>query len=81
MLTRQYATLHDRLSIEIRPRCPKCKKEFILNLQNYLPDKQRACFACGTVTQFDTELAEKLQKQIAELEASIQEIFEAFRSE
>ena len=81
MLTRQYAMLHQSLSIEIRPRCPRCKKEFILNLNKYLPDRHRACFACGAVTQFDATLAEKLQKQIRELEASIQEVFQSFQCE
>jgi hypothetical protein len=81
MLIRHFATQHESLSIEVRPRCPKCKKEFMLNLKNYLPEKQRACFACGTVTQFDTQLAEKVQKQIRDLELSIHEIFENFRSE
>ena len=81
MHARHIANLNENLSIEIRPRCPKCKKEFMLNLKNYLPEKQRACFACGTVTAFDTELAEKVQKQIKELEISIREIFENFTPE
>ncbi len=81
MFTRHYAMLHDNLSIEIRPRCPKCKKEFMLNLKNYLPEKQRACFACGTVKQFDAALAEKVQKQLRDLELSIYEIFESFKAE
>ncbi len=80
MLKRHYATHNESLSIEIRPRCPKCKKEFMLNLRNYLPGKQRACFACGTVTQFDSALAERVQKQIRDLEVSIQEVFESFGS-
>ena len=81
MHTRHMARLNENLSIEIRPRCPKCKKEFMLNLRNYLPEKQRACFACGTVTSFDTELAQKVQQQIKDLEMSISEIFENFRPE
>ena len=81
MHARHIANLHDNLSIEIRPRCPKCKKEFMLNLKNYLPEKQRACFACGTVTPFDTELAQKVQQQIKDLEVSIREIFENFTPE
>jgi hypothetical protein len=71
----------ERLSIVIRPRCPKCKKEFMLDLRNYAPGKHHACYACGTVTQFDIALAEKVQKQTGDLETSIQEIFESFGSE
>ncbi len=78
MLKRHYASHNEVLSIEIRPRCPKCKKEFMLNLRNYQPDKHRACFACGTVTQFDQALAERVQKQIRDLEVSIQEVFASF---
>ncbi len=78
MLSRHYTRVNESLSIEIRPHCPKCKKEFMLNLKNYLPEKQRACFACGTVTQFDSALADKVQKQIRDLEISIKEIFDSF---
>lgn len=69
---------HEHLTIMIRPRCPKCKKEFMLNLKSYLPGKHHACYGCGTVTPFDTALAEKVQKQIKDLETSIREIFERF---
>ena len=71
----------ESLSIVIRPRCPKCKKEFMLDLKNYAPGKHHACYACGTVAQFDAALAEKVQKQIRDLETSMQEIFESFGSE
>jgi hypothetical protein len=81
MLNVRFTYPKESLSIEIRPRCPKCKKEFMLNLKNYLPEKQRACFACGTVTSFDTALAEKVQKQIKDLEMSIHEVFENFQCE
>jgi hypothetical protein len=53
----------------------------MLDLTNYFPGKHHACYACGTVTQFDTALAEKVQKQTKDLAISIQEIFESFRSE
>ena len=78
MLSIHATTPKERLSIIIRPRCPKCKKEFMLNLTNYLPGKHHACYACGTVTPFDTALAEKVQVQTKSLEALIQEIFENF---
>ncbi len=71
----------ENLVIIVRPRCPKCKKEFMLNLKNYLPGKHHACYACGTVTPFDTALAEKTQKQIKELEVSTREIFDHFWTE
>jgi hypothetical protein len=71
----------ESLAIEIRPRCPKCKKEFILFLNNYLPGKYHACYACGTVTPFSAQLAEKLQRQMDDLEESIREIFENFSSD
>jgi uncharacterized Zn finger protein len=81
MTTRgRFRTPREELIIEIRPRCPKCKKEFMMNLKQYLPGKYHACYACGTVTQFDTALAEKLQKQINDIEMSIQEVFEGFLS-
>jgi hypothetical protein len=81
MLRIDVSASRENLAIIIRPRCPKCKKEFMLNLKNYLPGKQHACYACGTVTQFDTALAEKTQKQIKDLETSTHEIFERFWSE
>jgi len=81
MVYTQLSSPRESLSIVIRPTCPKCKKEFMLNLKNYSPGKHRACYACGTVTQFDTALTEKVQKQVRDLETSIQEIFESFHSE
>ncbi len=66
------------LYIELRPKCPKCKKEFMLDLKKYTPGRAHICFACGTVAQFDGSLAEKVQKQLVDLQTSIQEIFESF---
>ena len=80
MLSIHATTPKERLSIIIRPRCPKCKKEFMMNLKHYLPGKYHACYGCGTVTQYDTTLAEKLQKQINDLELSIQEVYDSFLS-
>jgi transposase-like protein len=76
-----FRTPREGLIVEIRPRCPKCKKEFTINLNNYIPGKYHACYACGTVTQFDSTLAERLQKEIKELEVSIQEVLEGFLPE
>jgi hypothetical protein len=81
MLRGQLRTPREGLAVEIRPRCPKCKKEFMLNLKNYIPGKYHACYACGTVTQFDNALAERLQKELKDVEISIQEVFEGFLSE
>jgi len=69
-----------RLYIELRPQCPKCKKEFMLDLKNFLPGHAHSCFACGTVAQFDTALADKVQKQIHDLEVSIREVYDSFSS-
>lgn len=66
------------LYIEIRPMCPKCKKEFMLDLKKFLPGKAHSCFACGTVAPFDPSLAERIQKQLHDLEVSIREVFESF---
>jgi hypothetical protein len=66
------------LYVEIRPTCPKCKKEFMLDLKKFLPGKAHSCFACGTVAPFDPSLAEKIQKQLHDLEISIREVFESF---
>ncbi len=66
------------LYIEIRPLCPKCKKEFMLDLKKFLPGKAHSCFACGTVAAFDPSLADRIQKQLHDLEVSIREVFESF---
>ena len=67
-----------QLYIELRPQCPKCKKEFMLDLKKFLPGKAHSCFACGTVAQFDTQIAEIVQKLLYDLEASIHEIHKSF---
>jgi hypothetical protein len=67
--------------IELRPQCPKCKKEFMLDLKRFLPGRAHSCYACGTVAQFDGQLAEKVQKLMHDLEASIREVNESFLSQ
>ncbi len=42
-----------QLYIELRPRCPKCQKEFMLDLSKFTAGGAHSCHACGTVTQFD----------------------------
>jgi hypothetical protein len=76
-----FRTPRNGLSVELRPRCPKCQKEFMLNLKTYLPGRSHACYACGTVAAFDGALAEKLQKQIKDLEMTIQEVLESLDRE
>ncbi len=65
------------LYIELRPKCPKCRKEFMLDLKKYMPGRSHSCFACGTVAQFDSSLAEKVQKLVRDLEMSIEEVFDS----
>jgi hypothetical protein len=60
-----------QLYIDIRPRCPKCKKEFMLDLKRFLPGRAHSCHDCGTVTRFDPQMAEQVQKLLRDLEASI----------
>ena len=67
-----------QLYIELRPQCPKCKKEFLLDLKKFLPGRAHSCYACGTVAQFDASLAERVQKQMHELEVSMREVCESF---
>jgi DNA-directed RNA polymerase subunit RPC12/RpoP len=64
------------LIIEIRPQCGKCKKEFMLNLKNYLPGKYHTCTACGNKIQFDEALTQRVQKLTKEFEDAIQEAVE-----
>jgi hypothetical protein len=66
------------LYIEIRPVCPKCKKEFMLDLNKFLPGKAHSCFACGAVAPFDPALAERVQKQLHDLGVSIREVIDSF---
>ena len=76
MLRSYFRTPAEGLILEIRPKCGKCKKEFVLNLKNYLPGKFHACSACGTVIQFDAAVAEEVQKLIKDLEITAQEVME-----
>lgn len=67
-----------QLYIELRPRCPKCKKEFMLDIRKFLPGKAHSCYACGTISGFDAQLAERIQKLVRDLDESISEIYESF---
>lgn len=66
--------------LELRPQCPKCKKEFMLDLKKFIPGRAHSCHACGTVAPFDGHLAEKIQKLMHELEESIREVHDSFIS-
>ena len=70
-----------QLYIEARPRCPKCKKEFMLDLKKYLPGNAHSCYGCGTVTQFDSQIAEHVQKLICELETTIYAVHKSISSD
>ncbi|OPY77006.1 MAG: hypothetical protein A4E65_02948 [Syntrophorhabdus sp. PtaU1.Bin153] len=71
---------HGELYIELRPRCPKCQKEFMLDLKKFLPGRAHSCHGCGTVVQFDGQLASKVQNVIKDMEATIREVYESFSS-
>jgi len=70
-----------QLYIELRPRCPKCKKEFMLDLKRFLPGKAHSCYGCGTVTQFDSQMAEQVQKLMRELETYIRVVYKDISSD
>jgi len=69
---------NNQLYIELSPRSPNCKKEFMLDIRKFLPGKAHSCYACGTVVQFDSVLAERIQKLVRDLDESINEIYESF---
>ena len=67
-----------QLYIELRARCPKCQKEFMLDLTKFTAGGAHSCYACGTVTQFDAALAEKVHGRIHDLEEAIRDVFDSF---
>ena len=69
-----------QLYVELRPQCPKCKKEFMLDLKRFLPGGAHSCFACGTVVVFDPALAERVQEALKELESTIGETYDSIAS-
>ncbi|MGA3174003.1 MAG: hypothetical protein ABSE25_06180 [Syntrophorhabdales bacterium] len=68
---------NSQLSVQLRPRCPKCKKEFMLDLKKFLPNGAHSCFACGTVTRYDAALSEKVQGLIHELEVAVKDVVDS----
>ena len=68
---------NSQLYVELRPRCPKCKKEFMLDLKKFLPGGAHSCFACGSVTHFDSVLSEKVQGLIRDLESTVNEVLDS----
>jgi hypothetical protein len=66
------------LNILIRLRCPKCRKEFQMPLKKFVPSGSLKCFSCGTMTTFNADKAGKVQTQVKELEALIEDIQERF---
>jgi len=53
----------------------------MLDLRKFLPGKAHSCHACGTIAQFDAELAERVQKLINDLEVSVHEVHESIASQ
>jgi transcription elongation factor Elf1 len=67
-----------QLYIELRVRCPKCRKEFMLDLRKFTGGGAHSCYACGTVTQFDAAIAEKVQGRTHDLEEALHDVFDSF---
>ena len=67
-----------QLYIELRPRCPKCQKEFMLDLKKFKTGGAHSCHACGTVSPFDAALAERVQGLMHDLEEAIRAVFDSF---
>jgi hypothetical protein len=53
----------------------------MLDLKKFLPGRAHSCHACGTVVQFDGQLAGKVQNIINDMETTIEEVYESFSSE
>jgi hypothetical protein len=53
----------------------------MLDLRKFLPGKAHSCYACGTIAQFDAELAERVQKLMNDLEVSVREVHESIASQ
>jgi len=66
------------LFVLIKLRCPKCKKEFSMNIKKFVPTGSLSCFGCGTVTPFDEDKARKVQDEVRDLERQIDDIQERF---
>jgi uncharacterized Zn finger protein len=67
-----------QLYIELRPRCPKCQKEFMLELRKFTAGGAHSCHACGTVAPFNAALADKVQGLVHEIEEAISDVCESF---
>lgn len=66
------------LFVLIKLRCPKCKKEFAMNIKKFVSTGSLSCFGCGTVTPFDEDKAGKVQDEVRELERQIDDLQEHF---
>lgn len=66
------------LYLQITLKCPKCKKEFGMNVKKLIPSGSLRCFACGTVTPFSEEKTRKMQDRVRELEVMIDDMRENF---
>jgi uncharacterized Zn finger protein len=66
------------LFVQIKLKCPKCKKEFAMNIKKFVPTGSLSCFGCGTVTPFNMEKAGRIQDGVREMERQIEDIQENF---
>jgi hypothetical protein len=53
----------------------------MLDLRKFLPGKAHSSHACGTIAQFDQDLAERVQKLMNDLEISVREVYESIASQ
>jgi hypothetical protein len=49
----------------------------MLDLKNFRAGGAHSCHACGTVTQFDAALAEKVQGLLRDFEEAIRDVFDS----
>jgi hypothetical protein len=53
----------------------------MLDLKKFLPGKTHNCHCCGTVTQFDSELAGHVQELIHDFERSVCSVYASISSD
>ena len=53
----------------------------MLDLKKFLPGKAHSCYGCGTITQYDSQMAEHVQELICELETSIRVVHKDISSD
>jgi hypothetical protein len=53
----------------------------MLDVKKFLPGKTHNCHCCGTVTQFDSKLAEHVQELIHDFETSVRSVYASISSD